>query len=362
MDALDKEQAMLLAIEQARQGLGRVSPNPPVGAVILNSKGQLLSTGYHQALGADHAEIMAINNSKHSLKHSVLYVTLEPCAHQGLTPSCADQLAKLPFSKVCIGLKDPNPKVFGRGIEKLKKASIEVEMYEGPLANQLEELIEIFSYNMKEKKPFVALKIASSLDGSITVLNRKWITNEVSREYVSLLRGHYDAVCIGVQTFLTDNPRLNSRHPHFLDQENTVIILDPEGLSFTALKDSHLLQVRDPSKVIIVTQQPPKSLSLPYCVIQQEKSPFDLDQLFTQLFQKGIYSILVEGGGEVFSSFLRKSQRIYLFLSPFLAGGKGQKRWWNEEMDCSVHLSSIRTLSFQEDLLITGLLREKKEA
>ena len=362
MDLLDKEQAMLLAIEQARRGLGRVSPNPPVGAVILNSKGQLLSTGYHQALGADHAEIMALKNNKHSLEQAVLYVTLEPCAHQGLTPSCADKLAKLPFSKVCIGLKDPNLKVFGRGIKKLKQASIEVEMYEGPLKNQLEELIEIFSYNMKEQKPFTALKIASSLDGSISVFNRKWITNELSREYVSLLRGHYDAVCIGAQTFLIDNPHLNSRHPHFLDQENTVIILDPEGLSFDALKNSHLLQVRDPSKVIIVTQQPPKSLSLPYCVIQQEKNPFDLDHLLIQLFQKGVYSILVEGGGEVFSSFLRKSQRIYLFLSPFLAGRKGQKRWWNGEMDCLIHLSSTRTLNFQEDLLITGLLREKKEA
>lgn len=361
MNVLDKEQAMSLAIEQARRGLGRVSPNPPVGAVILNSKGELLSTGYHRALGADHAEIMAIKNNNRSLEQAVLYVTLEPCAHQGLTPSCVDQLANLPFSKVCIGLKDPNPKVFGRGIEKLQTTGIEVEMYEGPLMNQLEELIEIFSYNMKEQRPFVALKIASSLDGSIAVLGKKWITNKLSRGYVSLLRGHYDAVCIGVQTFLTDNPRLNSRHPDFADQENTVILLDPEGLSFTALKGSRLFQVRDPSKVIIVTQQSSKFISLPCNVIQQDENPFDLDQLFKQLFQKGVRSILVEGGGEVFSSFLTTSHRIYLFLSPFLAGGKGRKCWWNEEMDFPVNLSSVRTLSFQEDLLITGLLREKKE-
>ncbi|MDE0151615.1 MAG: bifunctional diaminohydroxyphosphoribosylaminopyrimidine deaminase/5-amino-6-(5-phosphoribosylamino)uracil reductase RibD [Bdellovibrionales bacterium] len=357
---MNKEQAMSLAIEQARRGLGRVSPNPPVGAVILNSRGQLISTGYHQALGADHAEIMALKNNKHSLEQAVLYVTLEPCAHQGLTPSCVDQLIKLPFSKVCIGLKDPNPKVCGRGIRKLTEADIEVEMYEGPLTDQLEELIEIFSYNMKEQKPFVALKVASSLDGHIAVCDRKWITNEFSREHVSLLRGHYDAVCIGVQTFLTDNPRLNSRHPHLLDQDNTVILLDPEGLSFSSLKDSRLLQVRDTSKVIIVTQQPPASLPVPCGVIQQKENPFNLDQLCEQLFQKGVRSILVEGGGEVFSSFLEKSQRIYLFLSPFLAGDKGRKRWWSEEMDFPVHLSSVCTSSFQEDLLITGLLAKKE--
>ncbi len=362
MNVLNKEQAMLLAIEQARRGLGRVSPNPPVGAVILNAKGQLLSTGYHQFLGADHAEIMAFKNNKHSLEQAVLYVTLEPCAHQGLTPSCADQLAKLPFSKVFIGLEDPNPKVFGHGIEKLKQAGIKVEMYEGPLKNQLEELIEIFSYNMTEQKPFVALKIASSLDGSITAFNRKWITNELSREYVSMLRGHYDAVCIGVKTFLTDNPRLNSRHPYFLDQQNKVIVLDPDGLSFSALKDSNLLQVRDPSKVIIVTRQSQKSLSLPYCVIHQDKDPFDLEELLKQLFHKGVYSMLVEGGGVVFSSFLTKSQRIYLFLSPFVAGGRSRKNWWNEELDFPIDLSFARTLSFQEDILITGLLREKKDA
>ena len=361
MNILDKEQAMLLAIEQAQRGLGRVAPNPPVGAVIVNSEGRLLSSGYHKTLGGDHAEIMALKNNEHSLKQAVLYVTLEPCVHEGRTPPCIDQLAKLPFSKVCIGLKDPNPKVFGRGIEKLKQASIEVEMYEGPLKNQLEELIEVFSYNMTKQKPFVALKIASSLDGSITAHNRRWITNEESREYVSLLRGHYDAVCIGVQTFLKDNPRLNSRHPHFLDQENTVILLDPEGLSFTYLKDSRMLKVRDPAKVIIVTQQPPESLSLPCTVIQQKRNPFDLDEFLTQIFQKGIYSILVEGGGKVFSSFLTKSQRIYLFLSPFLVGGVSRTNWWSKKLDFPIGLSSVRTLNFHEDICMTGLLKEERE-
>lgn len=361
MDLLDREQAMSLAVEQARRGLGKVSPNPPVGAVIVNAKGELLSTGYHQAVGFDHAEIMAIKNNKHSLKHAVLYVTLEPCVHQGLTPSCADQLVKLPFSKVCIGLKDPNPKVFGRGIEKLKGAGIEVEMYKGPLRSQLEELIEIFSYNMTKQKPFVSLKIASSLDGSITAFNRKWITNELSREYVSLLRGYHDAVCVGAQTFLMDNPRLNSRHSQFLDQENKVIVLDPDGLSFSSLKESRLFQVRDPSKVIIVTRKSTKGFPLPCCIIKQERDPFDLEELLTQLFHKGIYSILVEGGGAVFSSFFTKFQRIYLFLSPFLAGGRNRKNWWSEELDLPVTLSSVRTFNFQEDTLITGLLKEKKE-
>ena len=356
MKVFTSEQAMALAVELARKGMGRTSPNPPVGAVVLDAHGRLLSQGWHQKCGGDHAEIMAVKNiSSSDLKNASLYVTLEPCSHQGKTPPCVNHLAELPFSKICIGLKDPNPLVFGAGIQKLKQSGIKVEMYKGPLKEQLEELIEIFSFNIKEKKPFTALKIASSLDGSIKAPDRRWITNTFSRQHVALLRGYYDAVCIGAKTFLEDNPRLNSRHPQFSDKENKVILLDPDGLCFTHLPNSHLVKVRNPDKVIVVTRPSSQKRLGPWQVIEQEgEGLFDLENLLQTLFHQGICSILVEGGGEVFSSFLKYSQRLYLFLAPLLTGQKGKVNWCQKIMHSSLELSSISSVNFKEDLFITG--------
>lgn len=352
---LSKEQAMALALDQAKQGLGRVSPNPPVGAVILDRNNQCLSVGYHRARGMDHAEVMALNQIQNFLEGAVMYTTLEPCSMQGLTPSCAKRIAQLPFSKICCGLKDPNPKVNGNGIEIIKAAGIKVEVYQGPLLTKLRELIEIYEYNLKYKKPFVGVKIASSLDGHITSGKRRWITGESSRHYVSLLRGYYDAVCIGVNTLLKDNPRLNSRHPDFMDQKNYVVVLDPEGQSFDFLRHSNLLKVREPSKVIIVSQSRKKS---PYVVLEQEinyKGQFDLDFLLKELFKRGIRSLLVEGGEQVFSSFLKQFQRIYLFLAPLLIGQSSKNVSWTKSLTLEeMLLVDVKQLPLGQDVLITG--------
>ena len=358
-DLLTPETAMSLAIHQAYQGLGKVSPNPPVGAVFLNKEGKCLSMGYHKKYGDHHAEINALNaiSDPEQLKSASLYVTLEPCSHQGLTPSCAQRLAQLPLSKVCIGLMDPHPKVNGKGIALLQQAGIEVEMYKGPLIEKLEELIEVFTHNSKHKKPFLGIKIASSLDGSIAIPKRRWLTGESSRSHVALLRGHYDAVCIGVNTLIEDNPRLNSRHPDFLDQENKVIILDPKGKSFSFLEKSNLLKVRSPHKVIIVTTCPQKS---PYTILKSrvnEKGQFNLTHILTELFEKDISSILIEGGGIVFSHFLPLSQRIFLFLTPVLAGKTIHSKKWTSfipKKDKAFSLQKVRYSTFDHDILITG--------
>ena len=358
---LTPESAMSLAIHQAYQGLGRVSPNPPVGAVFLNKEGKCLSTGYHKKYGTDHAEINALNaiSDPDQLKSASLYVTLEPCSHKGLTPSCAQRLSQLPLSKVCIGLMDPNPNVHGKGITILQQAGIEVEMYKGPLIEKLEELIEVFIHNLKHKKPFLGIKIASSLDGSIAIPKRKWLTGESSRSHVALLRGHYDSVCIGVNTLIEDNPRLNSRHPDFLNQENTVIILDPKGKSFSFLEKSNLLKVRNPHKIIIVTNCPQNS---PYTILKSpvnEKGQFNLTHILTELFEKGISSILIEGGGIVFSHFLPLSQRIFLFLTPLLAGQTTHSKKWTQflpKKDGAFSLKKVSYSTFDQDILITGRL------
>ena len=351
---LTQDQAMELALKEAQKGLGFVSPNPPVGAVILDSEGYLISKGYHQAYGKDHAEIMALQNCSSSLKGATLYVTLEPCSHQGMTPSCAEKLITLPFRKICVGMIDPNPIVCGKGIKKIQQSSIEVEIYEGHLKSKIHELIEIFSFNMKYQKPFIGVKIASSLNNCITSSER-WITNEKSRKQVSYLRGHYDAVCVGSQTVLLDNPRLNARHPQFEDQENNVIILDPLGECQSFLSESNLMKVRDISKITVVTSP---SFYKNYkgevlLVPTHSDNLFDLEDVSKRLFQKGIRSILVEGGGKTFSSFLSISQRLYLFIAPIFIDPKDNIRWHSSSISS---LREARCTMYENDTLITGLL------
>ena len=354
---LNSDQAMEIALQEAQKGIGFVAPNPPVGAVIVDSEGTFLSKGYHSAYGKEHAEVSALKNCSGSLEGATLYVTLEPCAHQGLNPPCADHLSTLPLRKVCIGVQDPNPKVCGQGIEKLRKSSIQVEIYEGKLKNKLYELIEIFSHNMKYEKPFVALKIASSLDGCISDPHHRWITNEQSRQHVSFIRGHYDAVCVGSQTLIQDNPRLNSRHTQFESKKNYAIILDPRGECSDFLKSSLVTQVRDKSKVIVVTSSDLYQ-NHSGSVIQipvNSKGLFDLDPLLKELFKRGIYSLLVEGGAQTFASFFSVTQRFYLFLAPTFIGSQGLS--WNQDLLFTPsRLESVQYAVFGEDTLITGRL------
>ena len=354
---LTPDSAMSLAIQQAKKGLGWVSPNPPVGAVFVNSQGQCLSTGYHKKYGEDHAEIMALKHIQDSsqLKGASLYVTLEPCTHTGLTPPCVDRIARMPISKVCVGLLDPNPKVNGKGVQFLKEKGIQVELYQGALQENLKELIEVFDYNLRYRKPFVGVKIASTLDGCITMPQRKWLTGTASRSHVSLLRGHYDAVCIGLNTFIKDDPRLNSRHVDFVHKENTVILLDPEGKSLSLLKKSKICQVRSPDKVIVVVSDKQPQLSSSFSVLRcpvDHQGWFDLDNVMTQLFARNVRSVLVEGGGIVFSRFLPISQRLFLFLAPLIAG---HKSYWNLQQ-LSFSLKKAHFLAFESDILMTGLI------
>ncbi len=160
------DQAMKLAMEEALKGAPFVSPNPLVGCVILDSRGQLLSRGFHTAFGQPHAEVEALKGlSTEQLKGAHVVVTLEPCAHQGKTPSCAKLLASLPIAKVTYGLIDPNPLVAGQGVEILHAAGIKTELYQGPLQDELEEVCEEFLWNFRRQEIFVALKVAQSLDG-----------------------------------------------------------------------------------------------------------------------------------------------------------------------------------------------------
>jgi diaminohydroxyphosphoribosylaminopyrimidine deaminase/5-amino-6-(5-phosphoribosylamino)uracil reductase len=355
-------EAMQLAISEGKKGAGFVSPNPLVGCVILDKNGDLIGKGYHARVGEAHAEIHALESVKDPkrLEGAHLYVTLEPCAHQGRTGSCAMRIASLPIAGVTYGLVDPNPLVSGKGEKILREAGKSVARFT-ELQDELEELAEAFLVNMREKRPFIAMKVASSLDGKIALRDgsSQWITGDGARSQVHYLRGCYDAVLSGVGTFLRDSPRLNSRNNQFESKSQKVILLDPEGKSYPYLKNSELAKVRKPEELMIVTAPgigaPPVGRHIK---VSDRDRDFDLHELLTILQGEGIYSVLVEAGPITASSFLkaRLVDRMYLFLAPKLLGDglSWTSAFSLESLDRAVRIEKLKVETFDKDLLLSG--------
>ena len=202
------------ALDLALKGRGKVSPNPLVGCVIVDVNGHRIGAGYHKKYGGAHAEVEAVQSveTPDALIDATVYVTLEPCSHHGKTSPCADLLASLPIKRVVIAQKDPNPLVNGRGIEKLRAHGIDVSL--GVLEQEAEQLNEFFNHVQRFGRPFVTLKIAQTVDGFLTAANgdSQWITGKAARKKVHEWRSYYDAIMIGRQTAMADNPKLTVRH------------------------------------------------------------------------------------------------------------------------------------------------------
>ena len=332
-------EAMNLALQEGLRGAGFTSPNPLVGAVILDKNNGLLASGFHEFYGGNHAEVNALVKVKdEQLRGAQVFVTLEPCAHEGKTPSCAKKLAELPISRIFYGVEDPNPLVSGRGIALLKKAGKEV-IHLKEIQARCEELAEVFLTNQRKQRAFVALKVASSLDGFIGLKNgeSQWITGKEARAHTHYLRGIYDAVCVGAKTFLIDNPKLNIRHPRFANKQNKVVILDERGDLIPKLISSNVEKCHDLKNIYIVqpigTELNLKSMS----EIQRLEVKFnlglDIKELLHKLYQHKIYSLMVEGGAETYQTFLKARcvDRLYCFLAPSLIGG-GQGLPWTKDL------------------------------
>ena len=356
---------MGLAIEEAQKGLGFVSPNPPVGCVILNKDGEFLSSGFYSHYGTIHAEIMALNKikNKKQLEQAHLFVTLEPCFHVGQNPPCVNRLIQYPWASLTYGVGDPNPKTNQKSIQKLKVKGFNVKK-SAFFKESLMRLYEAFTVNMKQKRAFFALKIASSLDGvtSFSHGDSQWITSEKSRALVHELRAGFSAILIGVNTFLQDNPMLNCRRKAKKDGANKVVILDPTGRSFSLIKKSNLARVRPMENIYIVSQRKPKEKHPFQLIHLPNQYPFELKELSYKLYQKNITSVLVEGGAETWSAFLEQkaSQRLYCFISPILLGGK-KGCYWTESLNIEAlenkkRLKACEIFQLDKDLLLTGLL------
>jgi diaminohydroxyphosphoribosylaminopyrimidine deaminase/5-amino-6-(5-phosphoribosylamino)uracil reductase len=332
---------MQLAINEALKGAPYVSPNPKVGCVVLDANGKLISTGYHTRYGQPHAEVEAIKKlSSEQLRGAHVIVTLEPCAHEGKTPSCAKMLSTLPIKKVTFGLVDPNPLVAGQGAEILRAAGIEVEEYQGPLKEKLEETCEEFLWNFRQKKVFVALKVAQSLDGKIALTNgqSKWITGDESRIKAHELRAQYDATLVGKNTVLVDDPGLDIRHLA-IKKENKIVILDHSGEVLSKKNQLKLFKIHGPENIFILNSK-------------------TLEEALSELYEKGIRSVMVEGGGRVIASFLKQklAQRLHLFTAPVILGkGIGWSDSFElQDMEKKLQLKNVRTESFGQDQYLTG--------
>lgn len=375
-------QAMRLAVSEAAKGSSYASPNPMVGSVVLDSTGKFLSSGYHEIYGGPHAEVNSVKGLDESqLQGAHVVVTLEPCAHEGKTPSCAKMLAKLPIRKVTFGLIDPNPLVAGQGAKILEAAGVEAVVYadadkkiDAEMKIALEESCEAFLWNFRHKKVFVSLKMASSLDGQVALKNgeSQWITGPESREQVHYLRSCYDAILVGKGTVEFDNPSLNIRHPK-IQKMNKVIVLDGEAELLKKFSTLKLAQVHKSENIYWVVAEELKEEILklivtmpapPHIIYCKTKVGGDLDlqEMLAQVYKLGLRSVMVEGGAFTASSFVKESliNRLYLFQAPHLMGAGGSRSWTEslriEEMKNRISLQHPKFKIFGNDIMISGRL------
>lgn len=319
---------MRLALRAARRGLGRTSPNPPVGAVVVQ-RGAVIGTGYHRRAGAPHAEVEALHQAGARARGATLYVTLEPCAHFGRTPPCTEAVLASGLRRVVIASLDPNPRVAGGGAEKLRAAGIEVVC--GVLREEGDALIAYFRKHVTTGRPFVTLKLAASLDGRIATASgeSRWITGEASRRHVHRLRAVHDAVLVGAETAIRDDPELTCRLRGGRDPLRVVV----DG-RLRLPTDAKLVRTAGTTPTLVFTArdaEPRRVASLRQAgvdvvLLPQRRGLLAWPRILDELGQRGVASVLVEGGSQVAAGLLTGGlvDRLNLFLAPKLIGGDGR--------------------------------------
>ncbi len=316
-------------LKLALLGLGRVSPNPMVGALIVKN-GNIIARGYHKAYGTAHAELDAIQNAQQSLEDATLYCNLEPCHHTNKqTPPCVQRIINEKITRVVISHRDPNPLVNGKGVSLLRASGIHVT--ENIEEKRAQELNEVFSAYIIKQRPFIHLKWAQSLDGKIATVtkNSKWISNEMALDYVHYLRYKYDAVLIGQNTFVIDDPHLTARRNGYNKIPWRIVLA-----SLNTINTQSNLIIKNPEKTIyVITYEEMKrnqeykkqlqNLGIQIITADQDcRGYIELTSLLNELKRFQISSILVEGGSSILTSFFQKNlwDRISIFIAPLFIG------------------------------------------
>jgi len=356
---------MRMALELAEKGRSSTSPNPMVGSVVVKN-GKVISHSYHRRAGTLHAEAIALNKAGKKAKGATLYVNLEPCSHRGRTPACTDAIIKSKIKRVYCAMIDPNPLNNGRSIKILKKNNIDVNI--GLLKKDAERLNEAFIKYITKKMPFVTLKAAESLDGKIAtkIYDSKWITSDEARDYAHKLRSEVDAILVGVNTVIKDNPLLTSRRP----RSPIKVILDPD---LRIPERAKIFSKCSPSLNIIVVLKESlndkailekiKRLSKRGILViacPEKDARIDLKFLLKELAELEISQLLVEGGGETLAGFIEGGlvDRVLFFIAPKIIGGKDAitsvEGQGVDRVRKSLKLKDIKIEKIGEDILVGG--------
>ena len=352
------------ALRQARKGLGRTSPNPAVGAVVVKD-GRVIARGYHRRAGLPHAEVEALDRAGRNAEGATLYVTLEPCNHQGRTPPCTEAILSRGIRHVVVGMKDPNPDVAGGGCEFLARNGVRVTT--GVLEAECRRLNEAFIHFVTRRRPFVMVKSALTLDGwtATATGHSRWITNEQSRAFVHRLRDRCDAVMVGLGTVLSDDPALTTRLKRGNGRDPMRIIVDthlrtpPDAKILNHCSDAETCIAAGPAVAPDhrkVYDRP--GVSVLTCPLKNGR--IDLAVLMDMLGKMSVTSLLVEGGAAVVGSLIREGlvDKFYVFKAPkILGGGDGVPMASGpgpRTMEGALLLRDIRIRRFGDDLLLIG--------
>ncbi|RLQ95253.1 bifunctional diaminohydroxyphosphoribosylaminopyrimidine deaminase/5-amino-6-(5-phosphoribosylamino)uracil reductase RibD [Falsibacillus albus] len=319
------ERYMEIALAMAKETIGQTSPNPSVGCVIAKD-GEIVGLGAHLRAGTEHAEIHALQQAGENARGAELFVTLEPCSHYGKTPPCVNAILEHGIRKVYIAVLDPNPLVAGRGAAILEEAGVDVDV--GILEEEALELNKMFFHYIKTNRPYVTLKSALTLDGKMATStgDSKWITSQEARLDVHQYRHRHDAILIGSNTALKDNPHLTTRLPH--GGRNPIrIVLDS---SLKIRLDANILHDHAAKTIFICSEDAPlekeKELVEMGMMVKRLKEPASqLSEVLDWLGEQNITSLFVEGGSAIHTSFIEEGlfQEIVLYVAPKLLGGKG---------------------------------------
>ncbi len=348
---------MRLALREAEKGIGRTSPNPAVGAVLVKN-GRVIGRGHHARAGGPHAEVVALRAAGARAEGADLYTTLEPCNHWGKTPPCSLAIVQAGVRRVVVGSRDPNPVVNGRGLARLRRSGVEVVT--DVLRDECDALDEHWFRFIKSGRPFVTLKAAITLDGKIATRggDSRWVTGEAAREEVHRLRDRVDAVLVGASTARADDPLLTTRLAEGKGRDPIRVVLDTRLTLPASLK---LFHPKSTARTLVATASRKPHRFDPGVETMRCKTRgrrIDLGDLLVKLAQRGITHLLVEGGAQVHAAFLSAGlvDRVVLFVAPkILVGGKD---WLGgdgpERMADALRLEGVEVRRVGEDLFLTG--------
>jgi diaminohydroxyphosphoribosylaminopyrimidine deaminase / 5-amino-6-(5-phosphoribosylamino)uracil reductase len=350
---------MRLALREGQKGLGRTSPNPAVGAVLVKN-GRVIARGHHARAGGPHAEVVALRAAGARARGADLYTTLEPCDHQGRTPPCSVAVLEAGVRRVFVGSRDPNPLVNGRGVGRLRRRGVRVVL--DVLRAECDALNAHWFRYITARRPYVTLKAAVTLDGRIATRtgDARWITGEAARERVHRMRDRVDAVLVGAGTARADDPRLTTRLPGGGGRDAIRVVLDTDLSLPLRLKLFHS-RSEAPTWVAHASAKARRfGEGVEAIRCKRGKGGVDLHDLVAKLAARGVTHLLVEGGARVHARFLEEglADRVAVFVAPKLAGADGVPVFAGRgpaRMADALRLADVEIERVGEDVLVTGV-------